>query len=138
MTRSMRAFAACCGTRRRSMQPCARPSRRSPSELEAIDPGLAPAAATLVDAGDGGKRLRGALVRWAYAAHGGADPDDVTGAAVAVELVHLSALVHDDVIDRSDLRRGRPSVHARAATQHPSPGTDAGGRARPQRRDPAR
>jgi geranylgeranyl diphosphate synthase, type I len=94
-------------------------------ELEAIDPGLAPAAATLVDAGDGGKRLRGALVRWAYAAHGGADPDDVTGAAVAVELVHLSALVHDDVIDRSDLRRGRPSVHARAATQHPSPGTDA-------------
>jgi geranylgeranyl diphosphate synthase, type I len=94
-------------------------------ELETIDPGLAPAAATLVDAGAGGKRLRGALVRWAYAAHCGEDPRDVTGAAVAVELVHLSALVHDDVIDRSDLRRGRPSVHARAATEHPEPGTEA-------------
>ena len=94
-------------------------------ELEGIDAALAPVASMLVDAADGGKRLRGALVRWAYAAHGGGDPDDVTGAAVAVELVHLSALVHDDVIDRSDLRRGRPSVHARAAANHPEPGTDA-------------
>ena len=95
------------------------------AELEGIDADLAPVAGMLVDAADGGKRLRGALVRWAYMAHGGEDPDDVTGAAVAVELVHLSALVHDDVIDRSDLRRGRPSVHARAAADHPRAGTDA-------------
>jgi len=94
------------------------------AELTAIDPGLAPAAATIVDAASGGKRLRGALVRWAYAAHGG-DADDVTGAAVAVELVHLSALIHDDVLDRSDLRRGRPSVHVRSAGDHPVPGSDA-------------
>ena len=97
------------------------------AELEGIDAGLAPVAGMLVDAADGGKRLRGALVRWAYVAHGGADPDDVSGAAVAVELVHLSALVHDDVIDRSDLRRGRPSVHARAAAEHPEPASDAAG-----------
>ena len=94
-------------------------------ELVGIDGALAPVASMLVDAADGGKQLRGALVRWAYAAHGGGDPDDVTGAAVAVELVHLSALVHDDVIDRSDLRRGRPSVHTRAADDHPDPGTHA-------------
>ena len=94
-------------------------------ELTAIDDGLASMATMLTDAADGGKRLRGALVRWAYTAHGGADPDDVNGAAVAVELVHLSALVHDDVIDRSDLRRGRPSVHARAAADHPSPASAA-------------
>lgn len=95
------------------------------AELERIDSALRPVASMLVDAANGGKRLRGALVRWAYAAHGGGEPDDVTGAAVAVELMHLSALVHDDVIDRSDLRRGRPSVHARAAADHPEQGTDA-------------
>jgi len=94
-------------------------------ELGAIDPALAPVAATLIDASSGGKRLRGALVRWAYTAHGGADAGDVSGAAVAVELVHLSALVHDDLIDRSDQRRGRASVHVRAAAQHPEPGTPA-------------
>jgi geranylgeranyl diphosphate synthase type I len=96
---------------------------RLADELRAIDPGLASVADTLVDAAKGGKRLRGALVRWSYVAHGGTDADDVTGASVAVELVHLSALVHDDVIDRSDLRRGRSSVHVRAAAEHPRPGS---------------
>ena len=95
------------------------------NELTAVDSALVPVADMLIDAADGGKRLRGALVRWSYVAHGGEHPDDVNGAAVAVELVHLSALVHDDVIDRSDLRRGRPSVHARAAGHHPNPGSDA-------------
>jgi geranylgeranyl diphosphate synthase, type I len=95
------------------------------ADLRGIDPGLGPAAEVLVEAAAGGKRLRGALVRWSYVAHGGADADDVTGAAVAVELVHLSALIHDDVIDRSDLRRGRPSVHARVARDHPEPGSHA-------------
>jgi len=98
---------------------------RLATELTAIDPALAPAAETLVDAAAGGKGLRGALVRWSYVAHGGPDADDVTGAAIAVELVHLSALIHDDLIDRSDLRRGRPSVHVRAAAEHPSPGSEA-------------
>jgi geranylgeranyl diphosphate synthase type I len=92
-------------------------------ELTRIDASLAPAAAMLADAASGGKGLRGALVRWSFVAHGGGVADDVTGAAVAVELVHLSALVHDDLIDRSDLRRGRPSVHVRAASEHPSPGS---------------
>jgi len=93
--------------------------------LRVIDAALAPAAEALVDAADGGKRLRGALVMWSFLAYstpaGAADPeaaDAVMGAAVAVELVHLSALVHDDVIDRSDTRRGRPSLHARFAAQH--------------------
>ena len=93
--------------------------------LVGIDAGLAPVAALLRGAATGGKRLRGALVRWSYVAHGGGDPDDVTGAAVAVELVHLSALVHDDIIDRSELRRGRPAVHTLAAHQHPDVGSAA-------------
>ncbi len=59
----------------------------------------------------GGKRLRPLLVMVGYEAAGG-DPEDVLDAAVAVEFVHTCALVHDDLIDRSDARRGRPSSHA--------------------------
>jgi geranylgeranyl pyrophosphate synthase len=59
----------------------------------------------------GGKRLRPLLVCLAA----GAPPpesDDVLRAAVAVELVHGATLVHDDVLDGSHLRRGRPTVYA--------------------------
>jgi geranylgeranyl diphosphate synthase, type I len=87
------------------------------AELVGLDAGLAPAAEALTDALGTGKRLRPALVCWSHEAHGG-DADDVLGAAVAVELVHTCALVHDDVIDRSATRRGLPSVHARFAAQH--------------------
>jgi geranylgeranyl pyrophosphate synthase len=59
----------------------------------------------------GGKRLRPLLVCLAA----GAPPpesDALVQAAVAVELVHGATLVHDDVLDGSDLRRGRPTVYA--------------------------
>jgi geranylgeranyl pyrophosphate synthase len=60
----------------------------------------------------GGKRLRPLLVCLAA----GAPPPEtpaVLSAAVAVELVHAATLVHDDVLDGSRLRRGRPTVYAR-------------------------
>jgi geranylgeranyl pyrophosphate synthase len=60
----------------------------------------------------GGKRLRPLLVCLAA----GAPPPEteaVLHAAVAVELVHGATLVHDDVLDGSRLRRGRPTVFAR-------------------------
>lgn len=64
----------------------------------------------LVDAG--GKRFRPLLVL--LAAHFG-DPSapNVVTAAVAVELVHLASLYHDDVMDEAPLRRGAPSANAR-------------------------
>src|SRR5947209_1327735 len=61
----------------------------------------------------GGKRLRPLLVCLAA----GAPPpetEDLVRAAVAVELVHGATLVHDDVLDGSALRRGRPTVVAAA------------------------
>jgi len=61
----------------------------------------------------GGKRLRPLLVFLAA----GAPPPETDGllrAAVAVELVHSATLVHDDVLDGSPLRRGRPTVVATA------------------------
>jgi heptaprenyl diphosphate synthase len=64
----------------------------------------------LVEAG--GKRLRPALVLLAGRA-GEYDRDRLLPAAIAVELTHVATLVHDDVIDRAELRRGRPTVSAR-------------------------
>ncbi|HEX6488439.1 MAG TPA: polyprenyl synthetase family protein [Candidatus Dormibacteraeota bacterium] len=59
----------------------------------------------------GGKRLRPTLVFLAGAL-GGADYERLAPAAIAVELVHASTLVHDDVIDHSPTRRGLPTVAA--------------------------
>jgi geranylgeranyl pyrophosphate synthase len=59
----------------------------------------------------GGKRLRPVLVFLAAAD----DSDErLVAAAVAVELLHMATLVHDDVLDRAPLRRGRPTVFATA------------------------
>ena len=71
---------------------------------------------------DGGKRMRPrfALAGWtAAAADGAAVPDEVVTACAALELIQACALVHDDIVDASDTRRGRPTVHrtAEAAQQ---------------------
>ena len=60
----------------------------------------------------GGKRIRPALVLLA-ARIGTYDLERLTPAAMAVELTHAATLVHDDVIDRATVRRGRPTVAAR-------------------------
>jgi geranylgeranyl diphosphate synthase type I len=71
---------------------------------------------------DGGKRLRPAFCYWGHRAAGGADSDALVRAAASLELVQACALVHDDVIDASDTRRGAPSVHRRFAGLHRSHG----------------
>jgi geranylgeranyl diphosphate synthase type I len=67
----------------------------------------------------GGKRLRPAFCHWAYVGAGG-DPDDpgVVDAGAALEMLHTFALVHDDVMDGSPLRRGRTTVHLDFASRH--------------------
>ncbi|MFF0904758.1 UNVERIFIED_CONTAM: polyprenyl synthetase family protein [Kocuria sp. CPCC 205316] len=67
----------------------------------------------------GGKRLRARLCYWGWRAAGG-DPEDpaVVRAGAALELFQSAALIHDDVIDRSDTRRGAPSVHRRFESVH--------------------
>ena len=66
----------------------------------------------------GGKRLRPAFAYWGYRGAGGADADAVVRAVAALELVQASALIHDDLMDGSDTRRGEPAVHRRFAAQH--------------------
>ena len=60
----------------------------------------------------GGKRLRALLVLLGCNAVGGTDANALS-AAVAVECLHNFTLIHDDVMDRSPVRRGRPTVHAK-------------------------
>jgi geranylgeranyl diphosphate synthase type II len=58
-----------------------------------------------------GKALRPALCLSASRAFG-ADPGEVLGLAVAIELLHNAFLVHDDIADGSEMRRGRPTLTA--------------------------
>jgi geranylgeranyl diphosphate synthase type II len=60
----------------------------------------------------GGKRIRSTLVMLSCQAVGG-KATQALDAAVAVELMHNFTLVHDDIMDRADARRGRPTVHQR-------------------------
>lgn len=78
--------------------------------LSSQDPLLVEISTHLLKAG--GKRLRPALVMLAAKAHH-YDLDKVLPAATAVEIIHMATLVHDDVVDHSSLRRGRPTVNAR-------------------------
>ena len=63
----------------------------------------------------GGKRLRPALLLWANGVLGG-DPQQALYAGCAVELFHTWTLVHDDIIDEDDFRRGQPTSHIEIAS----------------------
>jgi geranylgeranyl diphosphate synthase type I len=60
---------------------------------------------------DGGKRLRPLFAYCGYLASGGEDDEMVIGAVASLELLQACALMHDDLMDASDTRRGRPSIH---------------------------
>jgi geranylgeranyl diphosphate synthase type I len=67
---------------------------------------------------DGGKRIRPAFCYWAARGAGAPDSDALIRAAASLELLQACALAHDDLIDHSDTRRGRPALHRRFATLH--------------------
>ncbi|MEU4689177.1 polyprenyl synthetase family protein [Actinoplanes sp. NPDC023714] len=73
----------------------------------------------------GGKRLRPAFCYQGWRGAGGSDADEVIVAAGALELFHAFALIHDDIIDGSALRRGLPSVHEQFPARSPHFGRNA-------------
>jgi geranylgeranyl diphosphate synthase type I len=81
------------------------------SEFLALDGELAPVAEQMRVSIAGGKRIRPAFCYWGWRASGQPDTDAMVRAAAALELVHAAAIVHDDLIDRSPLRRGRATAH---------------------------
>jgi len=64
----------------------------------------------------GGKRLRPLFCYWGYRAAGGDSDETIIGAAASLELLHTFAIVHDDIMDDSDERRGEPTVHVQQGT----------------------
>ncbi|SDB80140.1 geranylgeranyl diphosphate synthase, type I [Raineyella antarctica] len=70
----------------------------------------------------GGKRLRPAFALWGYVAAAGLPVEEtyaaLVRAAASLELLHVSALMHDDVMDNSDTRRGVPAAHLQFADLH--------------------
>lgn len=58
----------------------------------------------------GGKRVRPAVTLLVYKACGGRTLDRIVDVAAALELIHSASLLHDDIIDDADTRRGRPSA----------------------------
>jgi len=83
------------------------------SEIERLLPvvhphGLYEAGRHLLDSG--GKRLRPSMLLLAAEA-AGADASAIAPAAVSIELIHNFTLIHDDIMDNADVRRGRAAVH---------------------------
>lgn len=107
---------AVAGTLRESLQE--RREELAPLGLEAV---------SLVDALEvfleGGKLLRPRFCFWGGTLALGRAPDDretevLASLGAAIELVQAAALIHDDVIDHSPVRRGRPAIHIAAAQAH--------------------
>jgi geranylgeranyl diphosphate synthase, type I len=91
--------------------------------LATVDEAVLPIADAVEDfVLGGGKRLRPAFAYWGYRAAGGADSDRVVATVAALEFVQASALIHDDLMDRSDTRRGEPAMHRRFAARHRAAG----------------
>jgi geranylgeranyl diphosphate synthase type I len=65
-----------------------------------------------------GKRLRPRFCYWGWRGAGGPDRPEIITAASALELFHAFALIHDDIMDGSERRRGQPSVHRHFADVH--------------------
>ncbi|MGV9766066.1 polyprenyl synthetase family protein [Micromonospora tulbaghiae] len=66
----------------------------------------------------GGKRMRPLFCYWGWRGFGGPDASPIVVAAASLELFHAFALIHDDIVDRSDRRRGAPTLHRFFAGLH--------------------
>jgi geranylgeranyl diphosphate synthase, type I len=95
------------------------------TECTRIDPAVASAVRVLADfVLNGGKRLRPTFAWWGWRGGGGNPTGDqaraVLRAVSALELLQAGALIHDDVMDASMTRRGKPTVHVTFAARHAS------------------
>ncbi|NDE47530.1 MAG: polyprenyl synthetase family protein, partial [Actinobacteria bacterium] len=94
-------------------------TRNRASELREIDTHLNPVAEALSEyVLDGGKRFRPIFAYLGFLGAGAKASPQVLKACSALELVHVCALIHDDVMDGSDSRRNKPSLHRRFEALH--------------------
>ena len=88
------------------------------SILTDVSPLLEPFTTFSRDFLSGGKRFRALCVLLGYTTVHETVPDHVIDIASALEIFHAAALVHDDIMDKSDTRRGAPSAHRRFENIH--------------------
>jgi geranylgeranyl diphosphate synthase type I len=91
--------------------------------MSTISQDIDPLMGSIANLVTGGKRLRALMCYWGWRGAGGnASASEVVTAGSALELFQAAALIHDDIIDRSDTRRGGPSVHRRFSQLHADQG----------------
>lgn len=101
------------------------------SEFAAISDDLAPLVDYTQSLLQGGKRFRALFCYWSWVSHLATSPlqsaeqkaisaESMVGIAASLEMFHAAALVHDDLLDQSDTRRGQPAVHKRFESLHES------------------
>jgi geranylgeranyl diphosphate synthase, type I len=86
--------------------------------LHGVSAECAPLLDYVADLMRGGKRLRPAFCYWGWRGAGAGDGEEIVRAAASLEFLQAAALIHDDVMDDSDTRRGAPSVHRRFEALH--------------------
>ncbi|MBC9956457.1 polyprenyl synthetase family protein [Yimella sp. cx-51] len=107
----------------------ARLLREGRARTETVNPDHTVLWDALGDAAAGGKRFRPILVLQAHDAFGGARTDQAVQVGAAIELLHTAFVIHDDVIDGDDIRRGRPNVSGAFRTWAGAQGADDEGAA---------
>ncbi|AOP54064.1 polyprenyl synthetase family protein [Brevibacterium aurantiacum] len=94
------------------------------AEFLAISPDADDIGRALLEFTRGGKMIRPVLLWWGFQLASGDDSsrsalnEGVAEAAGSLELLHAAALIHDDVIDHSDTRRGKPALHRQFESRH--------------------
>jgi geranylgeranyl diphosphate synthase type I len=93
-------------------------------DLTDVGPDLASVSGAVRDLARGGKRLRATFCYWGWQGAGAAGTEAAVDGAAALELFHLAALVHDDLMDHSDTRRGAATAHESFSRMHDADGLD--------------
>jgi geranylgeranyl diphosphate synthase, type I len=100
--------------------------REQSSVLDSMGPELVPVHLMASQMLCGGKRMRPAFCVWGYVAAAGIPTNEelkpLLAAAGSLDVLHVSALIHDDLMDSSDLRRGRPAAHRQFEALHANAG----------------
>lgn len=87
-------------------------------DVDKTTPRLSQLSEDFVTACQGGKRIRGALVRLGYEMGGGILNPDIFKASAAFEIFQTAILAHDDIIDKSPTRRGKPTIYQALGGDH--------------------
>lgn len=87
-------------------------------QIEKINPELLNLLDLFIEANKGGKKIRGSLVRLGYKLFANEKTDSIDDCAIAYEIFQTAILAHDDIIDKSDLRRGRETLFKKLGGDH--------------------